>query len=381
MIVLAREQGQLIFNPIKSRDQYHMALTGYDGGLLKLLPMIPWLRPEKQIRYGLEADLPASMAPIQTELIPELPAAALTINPYADHATRQVAQWRLKNKVRPWVEGMDGAIYDEFENPIYTNIKAFIRRFGEQLIKEIILRTVTVTTSHIGSIVANLSSWNNSAPAFTEGYQAGVLTQQTVAAGGRVWGATGDATLLDELLWKIRSGGQRIIIVPQRFIKAMKQSYYANTDHIPEVYFLPESQFSPVPDQAGGKGFKFIEWQGALIVPIADEYWAATGHNVAGAVGAANYDIYALAMPTNPDDGCYLAINEETGQDETTKEIGTAPAVGDSIGFTDGLRLWYKGYVNTAAGSARAKVYELAMKVAFAITHPQAAARLTGVTD
>lgn len=379
MLLLAREQGELIYDPERSMDQYHLALAGYDGGLLRSLPIVMQMRPQRERSYALDADLPASMDPIRGELAPPLPAAAIPVNPYADHAERQLARWQLKTKVRPWTEGMDDTPYHQYEDPFFTNLKGYIRRFGEQIITEIIERTATPVASAIGGIAANLAGWTNTTPALNEGYNAAVATLQTLA-GGQVWGVGGDPVLLDQLIWRTRSGGMRLIIVPERFVAAMKRAFYANNNQVPWTFFTPESAFSPIPIEAGGIQARAIAWQGAMIVPLSDDIFTAAGHTVTGA--NPDYDIYCISLPTNADDGCYIGIHDEVARDEEGMPLSDdAVAEGDSIGVTDGMTLHNKGYINTDAGSARAKVYELSMRLNFQVAHPQAAAILTNVTD
>lgn len=385
-MILTTDQSRLLYTPVKGNDIFHAVTRKH-----RFFQFCPFIQQPTEIikrNYMTEANLPLGGTTYQalTPTGPVLAFAGLPRIPFDVNVTNAEAQWAITMPGRAWVDPFNNDLFTQHGNRAMENMFANAVLLSRDILIDIIRRSAVVPANQVGGIAANLASFNNTLPALTQGYSAGVLAEQSVVAGGPVFQLpTPRTTLLDDLLAKIHPDTSgTFLIVPQRFLREYKQSWINRGDTVPNT-ILDAADFVIADQLRGtGDGITINSYSGVPLLVLSDADFAAAGHTVAGAPGAADYDIYAVkfAVASNQFDGCALAFMGDPNPDLNP----TSPGITDEFVMGAGMSVVSTGLpvdpTGVAAGEiVLAKPRALIGRYQFVVGQPQAAAILTGVTD
>lgn len=289
----------------------------------------------------------------------------------------QVAKWNLTQYFRSIVSDDNETLLkgvDYFRRKIALHIELIAR----ELIGDVIRRSaIPATPTRVGSIAANLNGWVNGYGE-TLGFNPTILTNQSLAApAGLIFdydATAGGITIGNEAIFRRAARlvpGCNLIVMPFRCYESMILAYQRGLKLVNEASFMIDNaEMLPtnLPMQ------RVPSWNGIPILVVEDITYAAAGHNVAGAHGAADYDVYFLRVSANQELGCGLRFFQN----------GITPA---NLGQNQkrpldmGLSLEYLGVPMDGTGSWATKVDRLSWLLQFSIGRPDGAARVTGVKD
>jgi hypothetical protein len=379
-MILSVEQASLFYVP-KLANDLHLSLINNAPLFYNYVPFLKIENNEWRRSYRLEADITDNTqytSPLLPEATP-IDVSAMPVHTYGSRPRTRQAQWKLTKLVYPFTEDADedlaGTMVNQHLDNIYTNLEMI----GSNIVVDIIRRGAVVPANRVGGIVANLSSWDNTTPSFTQGYSADVLTQQQITHSGTIWGwdatSTGvtadDITVLDRAIARC-NGQASAIIVPERFIWAMTNSYMRRGFSVPNI-LLDIQRFGttqPTKVQA-------YQYKGVPFVPIPDLLYTAAGHDVTSTPG--DYDIYVIksAQAGNPFGGA--AINFKGKMEVDSPDSVNVGSSTMSLGT--GITLEKHGKLVDETGIRDAYVREMSARWQFTLGTPQSASVIVGVQD
>ena len=380
-MILSAEQAALFYQP-KVANDLHLSLINSSPTFFSNVPFVQVDVPEWNRNYRLEDDMTDNTQyadPLPTEpAIPPIAVASEPVFTFGQRPRTRNAQWKLTEIVTPFTQHKNEKAYSKMINPQADNVFQHMEFAGRNFIVDVIRRSATPPANRLGGIMANLASFDNTTPALTQGYGADVLAQQSLALTGTIWGwdatSTGvtadDITVLNQLLAKVENPTG--IIVPERYIWAMINSYYRRGFNLPKVIQDVQKfgNISPVKET-------FYSYKNVPYIVVPNTLYTLAGHDVTSAVG--DYDIFAISAANTGDmfGGLGIAFMGKIEADDKSE----IPAGSNTMNVGTGLILEKLGRLASTAGVTQILGRVLSGLFQCYLGTPMSAAVLTGVQD
>lgn len=379
-MILSTEQAGLFYVPTLAND-LHLSLINDSPLFFRYIPFLQIGTMDWRRTYRLEADVTDNTqytSPLRPEAIP-IDVAAMPVHGYGLRPRSRQGQWRLTKIVTPFTEDADEDLAGSMINQHANNIFTHLENMGRSLVVDIIEQTGIPAPDRMGGIVSNLASWDNTIPALTQGYGADVLAQQTIVHNATIWGwdataggvTADDITVLNRAIGLVRPR-PTAIIVPERFVWAMVNSYMRRGANVPEI-LIDVQRFGAIqPTREPMYNFKGIPF---IVVP--DALYTAAGHDVTSTPG--DYDIYVIrgADPGNLFSGASVLFKGQIMADRPEAVTIGSP----TMNMGTGVILEKHGKLYDETGIRDAYVRELSARYQFCLGTPQSAAIIQGVQD